>query len=244
MKSLRTVGMKSGSTTRGTVDIQDDMDWLSEAGCQFYQIHLDRMIRKNDMLWGDFCRKRYAWNDDLNKWEEFLDLSTVGYDLTDPTVVVPSIPKTVIPEPEKHFSFSTMLMVMAIELCQSESQRQFCPYVTYAHRKLVQFVASRKQMTAESYRFFVENAYNQFFQHESFHTSARSKTKAKDVGASGILHTSTKISGYVRVGSVTKLAHVPEDQAGDVQMDADDDEAVDGTDDFFETPSRSSERWR
>ena len=87
-------------------------------------------------------------------------------------------------------------------------------------------------MTAESYRFFVENAYNQFFQHESFHTSACSKTKAKDVGASGILHTSTKLSGYVWVGSETKLAHVPEDQAGDVQMDADDDEAVDEKDEF------------
>lgn len=77
-------------------------------------------------------------------------------------------------------------------------------------------------MTAESYRFFSENAYNQFFQHESFHISARSKTKAKDVGASGTFHTSTKLSGYVWLGSETKLVHVPENQAGDVQMDADD----------------------
>ena len=157
----------------------------------------------------------------------------MGCDLTDPTVVVPSIRKTVIPEPEKHFPFSTTLMVMAIELYQRESEQQFCHYVTYAHRKLVQFVESRKQMTAESYRFFVENAYNQFFQHESFHTSARSKTKAKDVGASGILHTSTKLSGYVWVGSETKLAYVPEDKAGDVQMDADDDEAVGELDEFL-----------
>ena len=87
-------------------------------------------------------------------------------------------------------------------------------------------------MTAESYRFFIEIAYKQFFQHEFFHTSARSKTKAKDVGASGILHTSTKLAGYVWVGSETKLAHVPEDQAGDVQMDAPDDEAVGETDEF------------
>ena len=77
-------------------------------------------------------------------------------------------------------------------------------------------------MTAESYRFFIENAYNQFLQHGSFHTSVRSKTKAKDIGASGFLHTSTKLSGYVWLGSDTKLVHVPEDQAGDVQMDADD----------------------
>ena len=126
-------------------------------------------------------------------------------------------------------------MVMEIELYQEESEKQFCYYVTYAHRKLVQFVESRKQMTAESYRFFTENAYNQFFQHESFHTSARSKTKAKDVGAAGILHTSTKLSGYVWLGSDTKAGHVPEDQAGDVQMDADD-EADDETN---ELPSLS-----
>ena len=87
-------------------------------------------------------------------------------------------------------------------------------------------------MTAESYRFFVEHAYNQFFQHESFHISARSKTKAKDTGASGTFHASTKLSGYVWLGSETKLVHVPEDQAGDVQMDADDDAAVDETDEL------------
>ena len=84
-------------------------------------------------------------------------------------------------------------------------------------------------MTAESYRFFAENAYNQFFQHESFHTSARSRTKAKDIGSSGVLHASTKLSGYVWLGSDTKVVHVPEGQAGEVQMDTDDDAADDET---------------
>ena len=32
------------------LDIQQDMDWLSEAVFQFYQVHLDRMIRKNELL--------------------------------------------------------------------------------------------------------------------------------------------------------------------------------------------------
>ena len=129
-----------------------------------------------------------------------------------PTVtVIPMTEKKVIPEPELHFSLSTTLMVMAIELYQAESERQFCHYVTYAHRTLVQFVESRKQMTAESCRFFGEHAYNQFFQRESFHISARSKTKAKNIGASGTLHTSTKLSGYGWLGSETKLVHVPED---------------------------------
>ena len=31
-----------------------------------------------------------------------------------------------------------------------------------------------------------------------------------------------KLSGYVWLGSETKLVHVPEDQANDVQMDAED----------------------
>ena len=38
------------------LEIQEDMDWLSEAVFQFYQVHLDRMIRKNELLWGDFCK--------------------------------------------------------------------------------------------------------------------------------------------------------------------------------------------
>ena len=179
------------------LEIQEDQDWLSEAVFHSYQKHLDKMIRANDLLWMDFCRKRYVWNEEKGDWDTFLELSTRGYDTTDPTVVVPSTYKTVIPEPELHFSFSTTLMVMAIELYQQEAERSFCHYVTYAHRKLVQFVESRKQMTAESYRFFIEHAYNQFLQHESFHVSARSKTKAKDIGASGELHTSTRLSGYL-----------------------------------------------
>ena len=83
-----------------------------------------------------------------------------GFDLTDQTTVVTPTPKTVTPEPEKHVSFTTILMVMAIELYQEESERKFCHYVTYAHQKLVNFVESRKQMTTESYKFFIEHAYN------------------------------------------------------------------------------------
>ena len=134
--------------------------------------------------------KQYIWNDATQRYDEFLELSTKGYDMRNPSTVIPMAEKTVIPEPEIHFSFSTMLMVIAIELYLQESERQFCHYVTYAHRKLVQFVESRKQMTAESDRFFVDTPTISFVQHESFHISARSKTKAKDIGASGTLHTS------------------------------------------------------
>ena len=99
--------------------IQDDMDWLSGAVYQFYQAHLDMMIRKNDKLWGDFCRRRYMWKEDTEKYDGFLDLSTTGCDMMNPSTVIPMTEKTVIPEPEIHFSFATTLMVMAIFIRQS-----------------------------------------------------------------------------------------------------------------------------
>ena len=182
------------------------------------------------MLWGDFCRPRYHWNEDKNAYEKYLDLNTHGYDLTNPNTTVPTTSKTVIPEPEKHFLFSTSLMVMAIELYQQESERKFCHFVNYAHQKLVNFVESRKQLTTESYKFFIEHAYNQFVTHSAFHTSAVSKTKAKDITGHGITQVSTKLSGYVWIGSETKLVHTTADQADDVTMEDVTVEAEDETD--------------
>ena len=117
---------------------------------------------------------------------------------------------------------------LRVERCTTQgSERKFCHYVTCAHQKLVNFVEPRKQMTIESHKFFIEHAYNQFVTHSAFHTSARSKTKANDITGHGITHVSTKLSGYVWIGSQTKLIHIPEDQAGDVTMD---DVAEDDTD--------------
>ena len=80
-------------------------------------------------------------------------------------------------------------------------------------------------MTAQTYRFFVEHAYNQFFQHEAFHQSARASTKAKDLGA-GEFHTSTKLDGYIWLASDDKMIYVPKDQADDVNMDDEIEEEV------------------
>ena len=44
--------------------IQADLEWLAEAVYQFYRKHLDRLIKENDRMWGDFCKKKY--NDDGN----------------------------------------------------------------------------------------------------------------------------------------------------------------------------------
>ena len=60
-------------------------------------------------------------------------------------------------------------MVLAIDLYEEEAPKEFCPYTIFALKKLRQFVDSRKEMTAQSYRFFVEHAYNQFFHHEARH---------------------------------------------------------------------------
>ena len=76
-------------------------------------------------------------------------------------------------------------------------------------------------MTAQSYRFFLEHAYNQFFQHEAFHQSAGARTKTRDLSA-GELHTSTQLDGYVWVANAEKVIHVPKDQADDVDMENDD----------------------
>ena len=96
------------------------------------------------MLWGDFCRLRFNWNVDTEQYDHYLDLDTSGYNLRDPNTVVTPTPKTVIPEPEKHLAFSTTLMVMAIELYQHEAEKKFCPYVTYAHEKLVKLCGISK----------------------------------------------------------------------------------------------------
>jgi hypothetical protein len=179
-------------------------------------------------LWGDFCQRR---KDIRGNILEELELNTFGYDMTIPGIQVPMNKKTVIPEPERHFSFSTKLMVMAIDLYEEEAPSYFCPYTIFALKKLRQFVDSRKEMTAQSCRFFVEHAYNQFFQHEASHQSATARAKAKDIGA-GEFQTSTKLAGYVWIAGEKKMTHVPKDQAYDVDMEDRDEDADEELDDL------------
>ena len=193
-------------------------------------------------MWGDFCRKRR--DRETGQVLDELELNTHGYDMTIPGIQIPMNKKTVIPEPENHFSFSTKLMLMAIDLYEEEAPPNYSPFTTFAIPKLRKFVESRKELTAQSYRFFVEHAYNQFFQHEAFHQSARARTKAKDIGA-GEFHTSTKLEGYVWVSSTSKMKHVPIDQAEDVEMQSDSEELddlprLDATVKKEEKPSGSS----
>ena len=144
--------------------------------------------------------------------------------MTIPGIQVPMNKKTVIPEPERHFSLSTKLMVMAIDLYEEEAPPSFCHFTTFALKKLRQLVDSRKEMTAQSYRFFVEHAYNQFFQHEAFHQSATARTKVREF-TTGEFHTSTKLEGYVWIAGGGNVKHVPKDQADDVDMEDHDEDA-------------------
>ena len=73
-------------------------------------------------------------------------------------------------------------------------------------------------MTRESYRHFVEHAYNQFFQHESFHSSACSKTTTKDMYTAGVMDTSTKLQAYTWVTNDGRVARVPMEAATTYQM--------------------------
>jgi hypothetical protein len=202
--------------------IQEDLEWFVEAVFVFYTKHLDKLIRENDKLWGDF-------GDARGNILEGLELNTFGiYDMTIPGIQVPMSKKMVIPKPERHFSFSTKVMVMAVALYEEETQKDLCPYTACALKKLRQFVDRRKEMTAQSYRFFDEHAYNQFFQHEAFQQSATARTKAKDIGA-GEFQTSTRLAGYVWIAGEKKMTHVPKDQADDVDMEDrdEDDEELD-----------------
>jgi len=111
--------------------VQQDFEWLVEASFKFYQKHLDKLIRENDRMWGDFCKREV--DKDGNDTGR-LELNTRGYDMTDPDVEVPMNKKTAIPDPEAHFSFSTNLTVLAIGLYQNEAPRDFCPYAVFAFR--------------------------------------------------------------------------------------------------------------
>ena len=202
--------------------IQKDMEYLSEAVFVFYTKHLDQFIRENNKLWGDFCRRKKDRDGNIL---DALELNTHGYDMTIQGITVPMNKRTVIPAPERHFSFSTKMMIMAIDLYEDEAPANFSHFTVFALNKLRQFVDSRKELTAQSYRFFVEHAYNQFFQHEAFHQSARARTKVKECG-SGDFHVSTKLDGYIWIAGTEKIAHIPEKEMENVDMeDHNDDDA-------------------
>ena len=195
--------------------IQKDMEFFAEAVYTFYQEHLDKMIRKNPLLWGDFCKKLRKLNPETGNMEEsdLLDLA-----MAPRATEVYADYNTVKPEPEKHFSFSTTLMVLAVELYfESVPDHKLCPYARYSYRTLMEFVESRKELTKESYRHFIEHAYNQFFQHEAFHSSACSKTHAKDLSA-GNFKTSTKLKAYTWVTNDGRVARIKKTYATTYRM--------------------------
>ena len=118
------------------------------------------------------------------------------------------------------------------------------PEADFASKKLFQFVESRKEMTAQLYRFFAEHAHSQFFQLEAFNQSARARTRTKDLDA-GDFHPSTKLKGYVWIGTKDNFVHVPQSQAGAVEMvegDADEEEEKEEEERIYLTNSGSQDQ--
>eukprot|EP00435_Cladocopium_sp_Y103_P033681 s1720_g8.t1 len=179
--------------------IQADLEWLIEAVYGFYQRHLENLIRSNDKLWGDFWKR----NEDQHRNTEDEHGRSLGLELVPPVggfrpgVEVEMNRNTIIPFPEKHFSFSTKMMLLAIQLYRERSDYNFHPFTQFAYEKLESYVESKRRLTRGSYRHFVEHAYNQLFVHPAFLESSRSGTRAKDIGASEPLGTSAKLDGYV-----------------------------------------------
>jgi hypothetical protein len=136
------IGRESFLLYERDLAIQKDLEYLTEAVFVFYTKHLDKFIRENDKLWGDFCKRRVDRHG--NVLDE-LELDTRSNDMTIPGIQVPMNKKTVIPEPERHFPFSTKLMVMAIYLYEEEAP----PTVAFAILQPLLSRSSESLWTAE-----------------------------------------------------------------------------------------------
>eukprot|EP00435_Cladocopium_sp_Y103_P003598 s8614_g1.t1 len=107
-------------------------------------------------------------------------------------------------------------MLLAIQLYMERAETRFHPFTQYAYEKLESYVESKKQITQESYRHFVEHAYNQFFVHSAFLESSRSRTKAKDIGATEPLGISTKLDGYVWIQDSKGTRRIPKSKVEEI----------------------------
>ena len=188
--------------------IQKDFEWLAEAVYDLFQNHLTQLIRQNHLLWGDFCKR--IKNVSTGADGPLLDLIGGNVEVSKDTVQ---------PEPEKHFSFSTRLMMFAIDQYQSRASHVYRPFTSFCVRRLRQFVEFRKEKSQADFRHIVLHAYNQFTQHASFWNSEKSKTKCTSMGFSQEGWTSTKLEGYTWVFSEEQGVHVPKDIADEVVLD-------------------------
>ena len=119
-------------------------------------------------------------------------------------------------------------MVLAVELYQNIAERTFSPYGKLAWHKLKSFVDQRKSMTRDSYRFFVEHAYKQFLDHESFLHSAKSGTQARVVGTD-VQGCSTKLEGDIWFEHKGHTRRIPKNlvvQGANIVIDDDEDEEM------------------
>lgn len=187
--------------------IQKDLEYLADAVFSFYRQRPDNFIRSNGKIWGGFCEKQVDYT---GRPSGYLELTRADYDFGQYRFVMTR--NSIIPEPE------------------SQVEHQFSSYGKLAIQKLKDFVNPRKDMTTESYRFFVQHAYNQVFVRESFLHSAKSSAIAKLVG-SVIQGKSTKLAGYVWYFKKTSTTRISANVIGERVDLVEDEEENDDEDD-------------
>ena len=72
-------------------------------------------------------------------------------------------------------------------------------------------------MTAQPYKFLVEHAYNQFFQHEAF-MNLHVQEQRQRILVQVNFTPSTKLDGYVWIGTRDNIVHIPKNHTEDVEM--------------------------
>ena len=115
--------------------IQKDMEYLSEAVFVFTPSILISSSERTTSSGETSCKRKVDRDGNIL---DALELNTHGYDMTIQGITVPMNKRTVIPEPERHFSFSTKMMIMAIDLYEDEAPANFCHFTIFALNKLRQ----------------------------------------------------------------------------------------------------------
>ena len=179
-------------------------------------IYLDKFIRKNPCLWGDFC--------EMDPFQpNKLSLDRKGYEEDEP---VPAISKTAKPRPELHFKFSTRIMLIAIDLYKREiADFQYkSEFARLALKSLESFVERTRRSTQESLELMVEEVYTRYMKHEAFLSSAKARNKVKDLQGTVIQEKSKKLEGYAWYLRKGQSVRVPPENQGEVVFIDDEDD--------------------
>ena len=150
--------------------IQKDFEYMVDVVTSFFEHGLEKFIRRNPCLWGDMC-KRTA--------NGLLDLDAGDIEEGSGQTVEASS-KTVKPQPEFHFRFSTRLMEKAYEIYQNIVPYTLqSPFGTLALKRLKSYVRQKETTNQASLELLIEKHYTSYMYHEALLSTARSRTKVR-----------------------------------------------------------------